>query len=155
MGNAGLDVGISGSDENELFLLPFFDVTVDRIVYILKLINMDKIMGDLITYLRRDASNVAGGVDLDAVLYGRLLDLAHVDIPLDTFRRQDKSVVVRSLVAPGTRWTPQVCRGFFCFNLFVPKGIPQKVVVDFQLYAVCRRLPLHSKSWIVGLPYDL
>ncbi|VDK54830.1 unnamed protein product [Cylicostephanus goldi] len=162
MGNMAADVAISGSDENELFLLPFFDVTVDRIVYILKLINMDKIMGDLITYLRRDASTVAGGfrtivraacvllraytdaqlkkanydhlkicVDLDAVLYGRLLDLAHVDIPLDTFRRQDKSNVVRSLVAPGTRWTPQLA--FLVASLIVDNEIADRSVVETVL----------------------
>ncbi|RCN41464.1 hypothetical protein ANCCAN_12573 [Ancylostoma caninum] len=162
MGNAGLDMGMSSSDENELFLLPFFDVTVDRIVYVLKLINMDKIMSDLITYLRRDASTVAGGfrtivraacvllraytnaqlkranydhvkicVDLDAVLYGRLLDLAHVDIPLDTFRRQEKSVVVRGLVAPGTRWTPQLA--FLVASLIVDNEIADRSVVEMVL----------------------
>ncbi|EYB89297.1 hypothetical protein Y032_0233g3084 [Ancylostoma ceylanicum] len=162
MGNAGLDIGMSSSDENELFLLPFFDVTVDRIVYVLKLINMDKIMGDLITYLRRDASTVAGGfrtivraacvllraytntqlkkvnydhvkicVDLEAVLYGRLLDLAHVDIPLDTFRRQEKSVVVRGLVAPGTRWTPQLA--FLVASLIVDNEIADRSVVEMVL----------------------
>ncbi|VDL87410.1 unnamed protein product [Nippostrongylus brasiliensis] len=138
MGNVDMGVNNAAGDENEVFLLPFFDVSVDRIVYLLKLINMEKIMPELITYLRRDPSTVAGGyrtivraacvllrafseqqlknanysqlkicVDLDAVLYGRLLELAHVDIPLDTFRRQEKSVVVRGLVAPGVRWTPQ------------------------------------------------
>ncbi|KHJ90284.1 hypothetical protein OESDEN_09875 [Oesophagostomum dentatum] len=162
MGNVGLDVAMNTSDENELFLLPFFDITVDRIVHILKLINMDKIMVDLISYLRRDASSVAGGfrtivraacvllrayteaqlkranydhvkicIDLDAVLYGRLLDLAHVDIPLDTFRRQEKSVVVRGLVAPGTRWTPQLA--FLIASLIVDNEIADRSVVEMVL----------------------
>ncbi|KAK6020049.1 hypothetical protein OSTOST_14303, partial [Ostertagia ostertagi] len=143
MGNTGVDVGMNTADENEIFLLPFFDVAVDRIVHVLKQINMEKIMLDLITYLRRvrlqthlpllegseqlyvllvfllrsytddqlkraNYDHLKICVDLDAVLYGRLLELAHVDIPLDTFRRQEKSVVVRGLVAPGVRWTPQV-----------------------------------------------
>ncbi|ETN75589.1 hypothetical protein NECAME_12290 [Necator americanus] len=162
MGNVGLDLGMCGSDENEVFLLPFFDVAVDKIVHVLKLINMDKIMVDLITYLRRDASTVAGGfrtivraacvllraytntqlkkanydqvkicVDLDAVLYGRLLDLAHVDIPLDTFRRQEKSVVVRGLVTPGVRWTPQLA--FLIASLIVDNEIADKSVVEMVL----------------------
>ncbi|KAK6035255.1 hypothetical protein COOONC_27240 [Cooperia oncophora] len=156
MGNTGVDVGMSTGDENEIFLLPFFDVEVDRIVHVLKQINMEKIMLDLITYLRRDSSTVAGGfrtivraacvllraytddqlkrvnydhlkicVDLDAVLYGRLLELAHVDIPLDTFRRQEKSVVVRGLVAPGL--------AFLVASLIVDNDIADRSVVEMVL----------------------
>ncbi|KAK5968139.1 hypothetical protein GCK32_003275 [Trichostrongylus colubriformis] len=162
MGNPGVDVGMSAVDENEIFLLPFFDVAVDRIVHVLKLINMEKIMLDLITYLRKEPSTVAGGfrtivraacvllraytddqlkkanydqlkicVDLDAVLYGRLLELAHVDIPLDTFRRQEKSVVVRGLVAPGVRWTPQLT--FLVASLIVDNDIADRSVVEVVL----------------------
>ncbi|VDO88206.1 unnamed protein product [Heligmosomoides polygyrus] len=162
MGNADVGVGMSSADENEVFLLPFFDVEVDRIVHVLKLVNMEKLMRNLITYLRRDPSTVAGGyrtivraacvllrayneqqlkqanysqvkicVDLDAVLYGRLLELAHVDIPLDTFRRQEKSVVVRSLVAPGVRWTPQLT--FLVASLIVDNEIADRSVVEVVL----------------------
>ncbi|VDO31148.1 unnamed protein product [Haemonchus placei] len=162
MGNTAVDLGMSTADENEIFLLPFFDVAVDRIVYVLKLINMEKIMLDLITYLRRDPSTVTGGfrtivraacvllraytdeqlkranydqlkicVDLDAILYGRLLELAHVDIPLDTFRRQDKSVVVRSLVAPGVRWTSQLT--FLVASLIVDNDIADRSVIEVVL----------------------
>ncbi|WKY03407.1 hypothetical protein Q1695_004836 [Nippostrongylus brasiliensis] len=162
MGNVDMGVNNAAGDENEVFLLPFFDVSVDRIVYLLKLINMEKIMPELITYLRRDPSTVAGGyrtivraacvllrafseqqlkkanysqlkicVDLDAVLYGRLLELAHVDIPLDTFRRQEKSVVVRGLVAPGVRWTPQLT--FLIASLIVDNDIADRSVVEMVL----------------------
>ncbi|XGW10553.1 hypothetical protein V3C99_012225 [Haemonchus contortus] len=162
MGNTAVDLGMSTADENEIFLLPFFDVAVDRIVYVLKLINMEKIMLDLITYLRRDPSTVTGGfrtivraacvllraytdeqlkranydqlkicVDLDAILYGRLLELAHVDIPLDTFRRQEKSVVVRSLVAPGVRWTSQLT--FLVASLIVDNDIADRSVIEVVL----------------------
>ncbi|VDM58778.1 unnamed protein product [Angiostrongylus costaricensis] len=195
MGNAGLDVPMNCSNEDEIFLSPFFDIEIDRIVFVLKLIDMEKIMPDLISYMRREASNVAGGfrtivraacvllraytdeqlkkvnydhlkiwvlyeiqpscakvfvklwivgvcdlvhsntaicsVDLDAVLYGRLLDLAHVDIPLDTFRRQEKSVIVRGLVAPGARWTPQLA--FLVASLIIDNEIADCSVVEMVL----------------------
>uniref|UniRef100_A0A0K0DF05 Rod_C domain-containing protein n=1 Tax=Angiostrongylus cantonensis TaxID=6313 RepID=A0A0K0DF05_ANGCA len=162
MGNAGLDAPMNCSNEDEIFLSPFFDIEIDRIVYVLKLIDMEKIMPDLISYMRREASNVAGGfrtivraacvllraytdeqlkkvnydhlkicVDLDAVLYGRLLDLAHVDIPLDTFRRQEKSVIVRGLVAPGARWTPQLA--FLVASLIIDNEIADCSVVEMVL----------------------
>ncbi|KJH49891.1 hypothetical protein DICVIV_04002 [Dictyocaulus viviparus] len=162
MGNCDLDIGMKSTDENEIFLIPFFDVSVDRIVYVLKQVTTEKIMQNLISYLRRDASTVPGGfrtivraacvllraysdeqlkkfhydrlkvcIDLDAVLYGRLLDLAHLDIPVDTFRRQEKSVVVRSLVAPGARWTPQLA--FLVASLIVDNDIEDCILVETVL----------------------
>ncbi|KAJ1352879.1 hypothetical protein KIN20_009370 [Parelaphostrongylus tenuis] len=152
MGSAGLDIPMSTSNDDEVFLSPFFDVDIDRIVYVLRRVNMGKILPDLVSYMKETIVRAACvllraytneqlkkanydhlriSVDLEVVLYGRLLDLAHVDIPLDTFRREEKSAIVRGLVAPGARWTPQLA--FLVASLIIDYEIADCSLVEMIL----------------------
>uniref|UniRef100_A0A1I7WWD7 Rab-GAP TBC domain-containing protein n=1 Tax=Heterorhabditis bacteriophora TaxID=37862 RepID=A0A1I7WWD7_HETBA len=69
--------------------------------------------------------------ELEAILYGRLLEMARVDIPLDNFRKQDKHAVARGLASPGTRWTPELAYLVAC--LVIDYEIKDRVMVDVLL----------------------
>lgn len=47
-------------------------------------------------------------MDLEHNLYGRLLDVSHVDMQLDFIKKHDAAVVAKTLMAPGQRQTAQV-----------------------------------------------